>query len=180
MDVTVRLAASSDVARLQEIELDAGDRFRAVGLASIADDAPPSAAHLEGHIDSATAWVACDVYGYAVGYATASIVDGEAHLDQISVIGAAAGHGIGRRLMDVVFGWAEAQGTESITLTTFRNIPWNGPYYERLGFVVLGAEAMGPELGSIRAEETRLGLDVDERVAMRRPIGSSLLPETRA
>ena len=168
MDVTVKLATLRDVVRLQEIELDAGERFREVGLAPIADDAPPSAELLEGHIDSATVWIACDGDGHAVGYATASIVDNEAHLDQISVIGAAAGHRVGRRLLHVVLVWARASGMDSITLTTFRNVPWNGPYYERLGFVVLESNEMGPGLTRIRAEESRNGLDVEERVAMRR------------
>ncbi len=157
-----------DVVRLQEIELDAGERFRQVGLASIADDAPPSAELLAGHIDSATVWIARDGDGHAVGYVTASIVDNEAHLDQISVIGAAAGHRVGRHLLDVVLDWARASGMDSITLTTFRDVPWNGPYYERLGFVVLESSEMGSELTRIRTEETRNGLDVEERVAMRR------------
>ncbi len=168
MDVTVKLATLQDVVRLQEIELDAGNRFREVGLASIADGAPPSAELLEGHIDSATAWVASDGDGHAVGYAMASIVDDEAHLDQISVIGAAAGHRVGLRLLDVVLVWARASGMAWITLTTFRNVPWNGPYYERLGFVVLESNEMGLGLDRIRAEESLGGLDVEERVAMRR------------
>jgi len=168
VDVTVKLATLRDVVRLQEIELDAGERFREVGLAPIADDEPPSAELLEGHIDSATAWIACDGDGHAVGYATASIVDNEAHLDQVSVIGAAEGHRVGGRLLDVVLAWARASGMDSITLTTFRNVPWNGPYYERLGFVVLESNGMGPGLTRVRAEETRNGFDLEERVAMRR------------
>lgn len=153
---------------MQEIEVDAGERFRHVGLGDIADDAPTSRSLLEGHVEAGTAWVACDGDDRVIGFATSSIVDGDAHLDHISVIPAASGHGAGRSLIDGVLDWARAGRRDFITLTTFRDIPWNGPYYARLGFRTLAASEMGPGLTRIRTREKRDGLDIRERIAMRR------------
>ena len=33
-------------------------------------------------------------------------------------------------------GIAMAEARPTLTLTTFRDVPWNAPYYERMGFVV--------------------------------------------
>ena len=46
-----------------------------------------------------------------------------------------------------------------MTLTTFADAPWNGPYYRRLGWRDLPAAELGPELASIRRHEASLGLD---------------------
>jgi len=45
------------------------------------------------------------------------------------------GRGVGRRLIGHVIAWARAEGFVSLSLTTFRNVPWNGPFYASLGFV---------------------------------------------
>ena len=101
-----------------------------------------------------------------VGYATASIVDGEGHLDQVSVVPEAGGKGFGSSLIGEVHHWAEVNGFPSVTLTTFRDLPWNGPYYARLGYVPLADDELGPELHAIRQAETRSAcLDGSARMA---------------
>jgi hypothetical protein len=58
-----------------------------------------------------------------------------------------------------------------VTLTTFRDVPWNRPFYERRGFEVIGEEALTPALRARReAEHEELGLDRDLRVVMRRRV----------
>jgi len=69
-----------------------------------------------------------------------------------------------------VEGWAARGGLPALTLTTFRDVPWNGPYYERLGFVALAPSDHRPELTALMAEEATHGLDPARRVAMIRPI----------
>ncbi len=154
---------------MQRLELDAGRRFADVGLKSIAEDPPSGYEDLVIYIKDAAAFVAIDSrLREPVGYAVASVVDAEAHLDQVSVSTTAAGRGIGSLLVEEVCGWAIRRGHASITLTTFRDLPWNGPLYKRLGFASLTDEACGPQLLAIRAEERRRGIDVLPRVAMRR------------
>ena len=156
---------------MQRLELDAGRRFADVGLHSIADDPPSGHDVLMDYINDQAAWMAIDEHSQApIGYAVSSVVDGEAHLDQVSVSMAAAGRGVGSLLVAEVFDWAGRRGYDAITLTTFRDLAWNGPLYERLGFVGLTDAECGPELLLIRVEERRRGIDVLPRVAMRRPL----------
>lgn len=182
--VAIRAADVHDVPRLQAIEVDAGELFRSVGLDAIAEHPPPSAEELGAHVTDGTGWVAA-VDGAVVGYAVASVVDGEGHLDQVSVARSAAGRGVGRRLIERVCRWAGEEGYDAVTLTTFVDVPWNGPYYERLGFRVVDERDQGPELAAIRRREVDAGLDVAPRAAMRReliavsgrPPGSARRPE---
>jgi GNAT superfamily N-acetyltransferase len=152
---------------LPPLEVAAGRRFAEIGLTSIAADEPPTEAALHAHVDDGTAWVA-EVDGTVVGYAIASVVDGEGHLDQVSVLDEQAGQGLGRALIEAVEGWARHQGFEAVTLTTFTEVAWNGPLYAHLGYEVLSEDELGPELAAIRAQERADGLDVSPRRAMRR------------
>ena len=63
--------------------------------------------------------------------------------------------------------WARRRGDHALTLTTFRDVEWNGPYYARLGFEPIPDEQLGPELRAIRDREQADGLDVLPRQAMR-------------
>jgi hypothetical protein len=69
--------------------------------------------------------------------------------------------------------WAGAQELSSITLTTFRDVPWNGPYYEKLGFHVVST--LTPALQALVNEQATWGLEPSLRVVMRR----SLLDEAQ-
>jgi GNAT superfamily N-acetyltransferase len=164
--ILVRPAVFDDIAELQDVEVDAGQMFRQIDLGTIADDDPPDASVLAEHIRGQTAWTG-ELGSVVVGYALASVVDGEGHLDQVSVRSVAAGRGIGRLLIDEVCRWAARQGYEALTLTTFRDVPWNGPYYERLGFRELPADRCGAQLRAIRHREHLAGIDVAPRIAMR-------------
>ncbi len=143
--------------------------FRQVGLDVIANDDPPSVSTLSEHILSKTAWTA-ELDSVVAGYSLASVVDDEAHLDQVSVRRVAAGRGIGRLLIDEVCQWAVRQDYETLSLTTFADVPWNGPYYERLGFELLPADRCGPQLEAIRHRERLSGIEVAPRIAMRLPL----------
>lgn len=163
---TIRPATVCDIERIREIEVDAGEMFRAIGLDAVADDPPPARDILSSHIDDRTAWVA-EVDGRVVGYAISSIVDVEGHLDQVSLERGAAGQGIGARLISEVIRWSKESGCTSLTLTTFRDVAWNAPYYARLGFSVLADNECGPQLLELRAMERQGGIEVRPRVAMR-------------
>ncbi|SCF27691.1 N-acetylglutamate synthase, GNAT family [Micromonospora viridifaciens] len=106
-----------------------------------------------------------------VGFAVVDLVDGCAHVLQLSVDPAYARRGIGRGLLDHVAGWAAGRGLPALTLTTFRSVPWNGPYYARCGFRELTGPEVTPGLAELLAAEAALGLDPADRIAMRRPVG---------
>lgn len=71
-------------------------------------------------------------------------------------------------LIDHVGRWAADQGLDALTLATFRTVPWNGPYYMRLGFREMTPEEITPGLAAVLADEAAHGLDPAERVCMRR------------
>lgn len=169
--VRFRAATDDDVPRLQDIEGAAGEAFRSIDMGWVADDPPPSSEVLLVHIEAGTAWVALDG-NTVVGYVIASMVDGEGHVEQVSVDPIAAGRRIGERLLALVDDWAAGQGATATSLTTFRDVPWNAPYYRRLGFVEIADTEIGAELTSIRAAERAAGLDAAPRLAMRRSIVS--------
>ncbi len=170
---TIRLATRADLPIIPELEVRAGERFRELGLDTIADDDPPTIEELREPLSRRTLWVAEGHDGTLLGYARASVVDDERHLDQVSVDPAAQGGGVGRALVEQVCGWAAGAGFSSVTLTTFTDVPFNGPLYEHLGFVTLPDAELGPELRLIRDEERRAGLDLRPRCAMRRRVPRS-------
>ncbi len=166
MTVSVRAGRPEDGPALQAIELEAGERFRDVGLGFVADHDPTAVDELAAYAGDGRSWVAED-HGVVIGYAIADVVDDQAHLEQISVRPDRQGAGVGRLLLDQVHRWGLAAGRTGLTLTTFAHVPWNQPLYEHLGFVVLSDEEIGPELRLLMAEEARHGLDPADRVAMR-------------
>jgi len=105
-----------------------------------------------------------------VAYALVDLVDGAAHIEQISVDPAFSRQGLGRRLIDHVAAGARGEARAAMTLTTFRDVPWNAPYYARCGFRVLAESELGPELRAKRDSEAAFGLDPALRVCMRRDL----------
>lgn len=166
----LRLARADDVDAMQALEVDAGRRFRDLGMDEIADDDPPAADLLLAHVDNASAFMVDDVDGTPIGYALASMVDDEGHLDQVSVAERAARRGVGTALIEQVCAWSREQGATTVTLTTFRDVAFNGPYYASLGFLEIADADCGPELLAIRTLERDLGLDIAPRIAMRRTL----------
>ena len=52
-----------------------------------------------------------------------------------------------------------------------RDVPWNAPYYERLGFVVLRDDELPAALAELRRLEVEHGLPGERRVSMRLELG---------
>jgi GNAT superfamily N-acetyltransferase len=62
------------------------------------------------------------------------------------------GRGIGRVLLDGVAGWARERANTAMTLTTYRDVAWNRPLYEHLGWFVLADHDIGPARVCMRRE----------------------------
>ena len=168
----LRRADRCDLPRLQDVERAAGAAFRDVGMAAVADDEPPPLEDLAAYADRGRAWVVTDADDEPIAYLLLDVVDGAAHVEQVSVHPAHARRGVGRRLLDAAAAEALAQGFDALTLTTFAEVPWNAPYYARLGFAVVPEDRLGPELRRLRRHERERGLDAWPRVVMRRPLAA--------
>lgn len=103
-----------------------------------------------------------------VGFAEICVVDGHAHLAELSVLPDHGRKGIGRALVEAACDWARSGGHDVITLTTFADIPFNAPWYERLGFEEL-RDPLGPQLEAVVAGERPLER-VGRRVTMWRNV----------
>lgn len=169
--IVIRSAREDDLALLPDIERAAGAVFREVGMAAVADDEPLSASELLGYQSDQRMWVATDQADRPVAYLLVDVVDDAAHIEQVSVHPGHARRRLGQALIDGVTAWARQRGLPALTLTTFTDVPWNAPYYERLGFHTVLVDDLSPGLRRIRAHEAALGLDAWPRVAMRRPVG---------
>lgn len=167
---TIRTATVAELPLLRDIEWSAGEAFRDIGMAAIAADEPPAVDALARYQARGQAWAAVDEDDRPVVYLIAEPIDGNWHVEQVSVHADHARRGIGRALLDHVARAASAAGRPALTLTTFRDVPWNAPYYERLGFRRLAEADLTPGLRAIRRREAELGLDAWPRVAMRRDL----------
>lgn len=164
--IGIRLARDNDIAALRSIERSAGAAFRRIAdLAWLADGEVQSAERHRTLITQGTNWVATDAYDRPLGFLSAEVIVSELHILELSVALERQGRGIGKALVLAAIGAARARGLAAVTLTTFRDVPWNAPFYRRLGFEVLDAPC--PRLAAILREEAEHGLAADRRCAMR-------------
>ena len=170
MDSAIRPPRSAELERLRDIERAAGVLFAEAGMPDIAAHEPDSVEALARYAQDGRAWVVA-LDGVPVGYALVDVVDGNAHLEQLSVHPDAGRRGLGTQLVHHVCAWAREHGYSAMTLTTFADLPWNAPFYARLGFRVLSEPEIGPELHALRDVETAHGLDPARRVCMSATFG---------
>jgi GNAT superfamily N-acetyltransferase len=171
VSVAIRPVRRDELEALVAIERDAGRAFTAIGMPEIAADDPGSVAELEAFGSDGRAWVAVDEADHPVAYLLSTVIDGCAHVEQVSVAPTHARRGLGAALVDHLATVAATEGRPAVTLTTFRDVPWNAPYYARLGFTVVAPAEQGPELRALVAEEARRIPGDAPRVAMRRSVG---------
>ena len=168
LNITVRPTRPGDVTALPAIERAAGERFRDYPeLAWLAEGEVISA---EQHLDYAErglSWLAL-ANELPVGFILAETHVSSLFIVELSVHLDWQGKGIGRRLIACVADQARKRGLASLTLTTFRDVPWNAPFYARLGFEMI--TTLTPELREKREEEMAHGLAYDARCAMRLPL----------
>lgn len=166
----IRHVTHAELPALRTLERAAGSPFRDLGMAEIADDEPPALDVLERYRRAGRAWVAVttDADVRPVAYLIAEPVDGALHVEQVSVHPDFAHRRIGEALLAYAAERARDEGLSGLTLTTFTEVPWNAPYYARLGFCPLGEAELTPGLRKIRAAEAEAGLDRWPRVCMRR------------
>lgn len=166
---TIGPARPDELPLLGELEMRAGERFRAVGRADVADGPPLPRYLLESIAAKGGVSVARD--DRPLGFVVFEPLDGALHIEEISVLPEAGGRGLGTRLLEHVACRARLGGQRAVTLCTFADVPWNAPYYARRGFEVVAPEQQSPGLRQRASADAARGLDPDSRVVMRRPSG---------
>jgi GNAT superfamily N-acetyltransferase len=163
---TLALARAQDIAALAAIELAAGALLRDHAPASVLDDATPDD-ELRHAQAAGRLWVAL-IDDQPIGFALVELLAADLpHLEELDVHPDHGRRGVGAALVRTVCEWASRCGYAELTLTTFRAVPWNMPFYARLGFEPIAADRLRPELAAVVADETARGLDPRRRVVMR-------------
>jgi GNAT superfamily N-acetyltransferase len=168
----LRPARADEIETLRDIEKTAATRLLGTDLAWVAGDEPTDAAALAERIADGRCLVATQG-DRPVGFVIFEIVDDTAHVEELDVLPDHAGHRLGARLIDAVAAWADQRGLPALTLSTFRDVPWNAPYYRRLGFTDIPMAELTPGLAEIRTHHRAKGLVDDLRVFMRRTVALS-------
>ena len=167
----VEPARAGDLVALPAIELAANELFEGTGLLSAVGDDFTDPGEFSEALAEGRLWVARAPSGEPVGFALVELLDGQPHLEEMDVMPAYGRRGLGRALLEAVFAWARGAGHASVTLTTFRDLAWNAPFYRRAGFQALASDEIPQRLAALVREEASRGLDPEKRVVMRRTLG---------
>jgi GNAT superfamily N-acetyltransferase len=170
----MRVGTVEEIDTLWEIDTDAGMIFDRAGLFL---DLPPD--H-EFAIAERSRWQRClasggvllaiDASGRSLGFAACGMLDAEPYLEQLSVRSAAMRCGIGSALLHAAEYNVRLGGGRTMWLTTYGHLPWNRPFYERAGYVVVREEECGPDIRGELNFQRRWLPAPQERVAMRKQL----------
>ncbi len=169
-DYAIRPATRADCPLLPVIERAADGLFKGSGLLDglgRPEDARLTEVDaLEKAADDALLWVATYQGKTLTGFVICEVIEGHFYLEQVSVHPSHGRKGLGRALTLTACYEARTRGLLPVTLSTFRTVPWNGPFYARLGFKEIPRDAYAPWLQKIAQKEAQR-LDMSKRCFMR-------------
>jgi GNAT superfamily N-acetyltransferase len=165
--LTIRTGLESEIDAVRDLERASSRRFLGVMDALAADD-PTPASVLADRI-AAGGLLAASMDGTLAAFVMFRPLEDSLYIEQIDVDPRFEGRRIGAALIDAVAARAAATGRARLTLSTFRDVPWNAPYYRRLGFLDIADDALSDALRAVRREHEARGLDERARLFMQRP-----------
>ncbi|MCP5182865.1 MAG: GNAT family N-acetyltransferase [Pseudomonadales bacterium] len=158
----IRKANASDLDKIAPIEAAAAALFPPGRVPDAQETTPLE--ELQEAAGEGLLWVA-EVGEELVGFCIAWPEDDRLHLEEVDVLPRFGRRGIGRALIDAVIAEARRRKLAEVTLTTFADLAWNGPYYRRLGFRDCKLNELPLALATILEDERRSGMT--QRIAMR-------------
>jgi GNAT superfamily N-acetyltransferase len=169
----VRPARGNEIGELQNIDLASATLFRGTGLIDFGPLGEPTEpipeVRLRRGFGEGLIWVAVDDREELVGFALCSDRREDLYLDQLSVLPRHSRRGLGTRLVRRCLQEAEARAFRRVSLSTFRKVPWNGPFYRTLGFREVPVWRLNDWQLEIR-ELQRQTMDVRLRCFMQRSV----------
>lgn len=161
----IRAAQAEDIPALPGIELAAATLLRGYAPESVLAETTEEPRFREA-ARHGRVWVASK-RNMVVGFALVEMFAEDApHLEELDVLPSHGRRGLGTALVRAVCEWATVAGHRLLTLSTFRAVPWNFPFYARLGFVEIPRETLSPPLAALVAGEANRGLNPDTRAVM--------------
>lgn len=167
---TLRPATSADIDAMRAAEQRAGEIFRPIGYDFCADGQNRDVDEHERVIAAGVTYLAQAPSGEVIAFAMFEPMDGEVHLVEIDVVPEHQKNGLARRLIALGEIWALAKGFDAMTLTTYRDVPWNAPFYRRLGFIDFAPGPPRKGLLETIAKEAAWGFAFRPRIAMRKQL----------
>ena len=170
----ITAADLDDIPALISVDKAASALFEPTGLLNpdaLADHVPADV--LETEIPNGNVFVARNQHSWAVGFALIRLRGSGLYLDQVSVHPDHGQKGLGRALVIRTLTAAEARKLPHVSLSTFRDLPWNGPFYASMGFREIPGDQLEPYMKEIE-EAQRPYMDVSQRCFMRRKVRRSL------
>lgn len=165
-DWSLRLARQDDAEKMPAIERAAATIFKDVeGLENLDPEDICDIDDLRRFIRKGHSLVA-HVGEAMVGFLVTEPSGRELHVWELDVHPDFQGRGIGAGLVRACMIDARNSGFSALALTTFRDVPWNAPFYSRLGFEEVIALDAHPRLADILTKESDNGLPIDRRCAM--------------
>ncbi len=156
----------SDLGSLEAIEKAASQMLVEQGIPSSELESGVAIHRFEQARRSGLLWVARTDGGTPVGFALVELAGSQPHLAELDVHPDHARKGLGRALVSTAWWSLLRAGFAQLSLTTYRDIPWNAPFYSRLGFQEVSEDVLSDALAEIVDDEMRAGLDVERRVVM--------------
>lgn len=166
---TIARGSLAHTRELPALERAAGKRFIAIGMADVSEGEVTPLSILETRFEQQRLYVALAPTGKVAGFLIWSPKDGSAYIEEVSVHPDHAGHRLGGLLIDRLA--ADVRGRhKTLTLSTFRDVAWNAPYYASLGFTEMPHAEAGPEHDESWRHQAANGLDMTRRLFMTRAV----------
>jgi GNAT superfamily N-acetyltransferase len=173
----IRPARGDEVGDLQKIDLASATLFIGSDLIDFGPSGAPTEPIPEDRLrkgfGDGLIWVAVDRLEELVGFALCSDRGDDLYLDQLSVLPTHGRRGLGARLVRRSLQEAETRAHKRVSLSTFRKIPWNGPFYRKLGFREVPVWRLQDWQVAIR-DAQRSTMDIRLRCFMQRPVKQRL------
>ena len=162
----IRPYRRADAALLPKVEARAAELFAAYGYASLgAIPALPEDAFNAIASENRT-FVAAHEDDGAIGFAMCGQIGSFLHLKELSVAPEHGRRGLGSALLDAVIAESVALKLDGVSLSTFRSVPFNAPFYKRHGFVEEPFATANEALKERFIAEIPPGIAADDRLLM--------------
>ncbi|GIK02989.1 hypothetical protein Aspvir_007055 [Aspergillus viridinutans] len=171
-EISIRLACQEDIPRINTIETSAAQLFRTVDLAWIADSPPLDTGTLRSMIAQQNVWVAVTADNTAVGFIAVQELDGMLYIAEMDVHEEWQRRGVARMMLEQVEGQARGRGYEYLSLTTYRDLEFNGRFYARMGFEEVDVDIAGEGHQRELEEQVQCGHDRARRCVMRKRVAA--------
>jgi GNAT superfamily N-acetyltransferase len=162
----IRSAQVEELPLLAPIEQAAAIRFQDTPYAFLADSEPLSIEFVQQRFQAGQVWVIVDQADQVIGFALTREVDRTLYLEELDIAPQHGRRGLGKALVETVQAWGKDSGYNTMSLSTFRDLPWNAPFYAKLGFRILDAAELTVGFQAIRQHEHEAGHPIDDRVIM--------------